>query len=334
MSWGDGGDPYQSRGVSPSDQIGKLMRLLNWSVTAGHFWGVRIRIHFLFFAYLVYQLVTGGDLLWTLQYFAILFGSVLLHEFGHCAGCRSVGGKAEDILLWPLGGLARVSPPHTPWANFVTVACGPLVNVVLAAGAYLALAIWQGTDIPVGFNPFSPWINFSFGPWVKLVSLCFIINYYLLLFNLALAFYPFDGGRLIQVAMWYRMGYGKSMYWAARIGMFIAIGVAVIAFLSSQRMLVFIAIFGLFECMKQLQQLRAEAAMGVGFMPDVAAASAGPSRHDRREAKALQRRIEESKKRRIEIDRILTKVSDHGLQSLTKKEKKLLQQDTDRLRKD
>lgn len=62
---------------------------------------------------------------------------------------------------------------------------------------------------------------------------------------------------------------------------------------------------------------------------------------DRLSARAVQdgvtkgryeRRIKNEQASRAEIDRILAKVSDQGLQSLTKKEKKLLKQDTDRLR--
>src|SRR5262245_64648170 len=45
-----------------------------------------------------------------LQYIA-LFAIVLAHEFGHALACRSVGGTAKDIVLWPLGGVAFVSPP-------------------------------------------------------------------------------------------------------------------------------------------------------------------------------------------------------------------------------
>lgn len=44
-----------------------------------------------------------------------------------------------------------------------------------------------------------------------------------------------------------------------------------------------------------------------------------------------ERKVKREAHSRAEIDRILAKVSEHGLQSLTKKEKKVLQQDTQRL---
>ncbi|MFK7790515.1 MAG: DUF6576 domain-containing protein, partial [Phycisphaeraceae bacterium] len=47
-----------------------------------------------------------------------------------------------------------------------------------------------------------------------------------------------------------------------------------------------------------------------------------------------EKKIKHEQATREEVDRILQKVSDKGLQSLTKREKKILQQDTDRLRGD
>jgi len=44
-----------------------------------------------------------------------------------------------------------------------------------------------------------------------------------------------------------------------------------------------------------------------------------------------ERKVKREEQGRAEIDRILAKVSEHGLQSLTKKEQKLLKQDTERL---
>jgi len=47
-----------------------------------------------------------------------------------------------------------------------------------------------------------------------------------------------------------------------------------------------------------------------------------------------ERRIKKEQAGREEVDRILAKVSEHGLHSLTKRETKILKQDTDRLRGD
>src|SRR5437879_5641328 len=68
---------------------------------------------------------------WNLAEYLALFGIVLMHEFGHALACRSVGGQADRIILWPLGGIAYVKPPPRPGAVLWSIAAGPLVNVLL-----------------------------------------------------------------------------------------------------------------------------------------------------------------------------------------------------------
>ena len=106
------------------------MDFLNGSFRVGRLFGITIRVHILFVIWIAWRLIASGDG-WQFHaaFLGMLFGIVLLHEFGHCFGARSVGGFAENILMWPLGGLAYAHAPMTPWAQFVTVASGPLVNV-------------------------------------------------------------------------------------------------------------------------------------------------------------------------------------------------------------
>src|SRR5947209_3321946 len=70
---------------------------------------------------------------WYAVEYLALFGLVLLHEFGHVLACRSVGGIANRIVLWPLGGIAFVDPPARPLAVLWGIAAGPLVNALLVA---------------------------------------------------------------------------------------------------------------------------------------------------------------------------------------------------------
>ncbi len=57
---------------------------------------------------------------WTAVGFAaILYGplllvTVLIHELGHSLAARRLGGHAEGILLWPLGGLAYLAHSSGP----------------------------------------------------------------------------------------------------------------------------------------------------------------------------------------------------------------------------
>src|SRR3984885_182136 len=72
-----------------------------------------------------------SSVLWNVAEYLALFAIVLLHEFGHALACRSVGGTADNIMLWPLGGVAYVNPPQRPGATLWSIAAGPLVNVAL-----------------------------------------------------------------------------------------------------------------------------------------------------------------------------------------------------------
>src|SRR6266853_2422166 len=68
---------------------------------------------------------------WNVAEYLALFLIVTLHEFGHSLACRQVGGQANQIVLWPLGGVAYVNPPPRPGATLWSIAAGPLVNVAL-----------------------------------------------------------------------------------------------------------------------------------------------------------------------------------------------------------
>src|SRR5438132_4525387 len=108
---------------------------LTWSLPLGRLFGIMIRVHVLFPVVALALILRLGfkTTFWTeaCELMALLFAAVLLHELGHCFGARLVDGDAHEILIWPLGGLAAVDVPHTPRANFLTAAAGPLVNLVL-----------------------------------------------------------------------------------------------------------------------------------------------------------------------------------------------------------
>src|SRR6516162_2385899 len=122
---------------------------LSWSLPIGRLFGITIRVHLLF------PFVAAGLILrvalqtkppmpeqaWidAAIVMALLFVSVVLHEFGHCFAARSVGGDAQDILIWPLGGLANCEVPQNPRAHLITAAGGPFINLVLCVVCGLLL---------------------------------------------------------------------------------------------------------------------------------------------------------------------------------------------------
>ena len=100
------------------------------------FAGIDVYLHWSWFLIAVYGISirrAGIPLMvWPVLEYLALFLIVLMHEFGHALACRQVGGQANQIVLWPLGGVAYVAPPPRPGATLWSIAAGPLVNVVLA----------------------------------------------------------------------------------------------------------------------------------------------------------------------------------------------------------
>ena len=84
---------------------------LSWNINLGRWAGLRVRLHVLFLVLVIVVLHLASrsgdpDLTWyALIGTAILLASVLLHELGHAYAARRLGGRADQIMLWPLGGL-------------------------------------------------------------------------------------------------------------------------------------------------------------------------------------------------------------------------------------
>lgn len=322
---------------------GVFQWLLYGSVPLFTVFGIRVRAHasLVIIAALIALFGLGqgyGALQYRVLFITVLFGVVLLHEFGHCFAARAVGGSAEDILMTPLGGLAMASAPRRPLPTFITVAGGPLVNVLLMLGA--AVVIYAGGNSP-SWNPFVFGVPKD-GNWTSsfvYASMFFQLNYWLLLFNL-LPSYPLDGGQILQAILWQPMGYYRSMLTAATIGIFGAIVMIVGGLmLAGSILLIFIGVSCLMTCISLRQQLLA--AGPYAFSEDDADYSAAswrpdqvdrPSRADERAIRRRQAEAAAEAREQEKIDRILAKVARHGMHSLNFFEKRALRKATERQR--
>jgi Zn-dependent protease len=243
---------------------------LSWSLSLGRFAGIDVRVHIIFLIYIVIMLLRAGfggigesdgatvGFVIMLATLAILFVIVLVHEFGHCIGCRWTGGEANEILMWPLGGLAYCRPPNHWMAHMITVVAGPMVNLIICifAGTMLGLLTgkWLGIAVPNPINPFGAFYDPTMTTWAHQgLYLINAISFLLLLFNL-LPMFPLDGGRIVQAWLWRSMGYQRSMRIAVRIGFIGAILLGIFGFVIigmtpyGGLMLVMIAIFGGMTC--------------------------------------------------------------------------------------
>ena len=204
---------------SSNSRGNRILAMLGGSVPFFTAFGIRVRIHatliILTATTLLFSYSKGYSLNDRLVSMAMLWVAIILHEFGHCFAARSVGGIAEDILLWPLGGLAFTAPPHRPWPVFVTVIWGPLVNVLICVFCAIIIALVLGRGM-VSLNPFNHFLperlsEFHYNGHLTAYWLgyylfwMFQVSYILLLFNL-LPMFPMDFGQVLQTALWPKLG--------------------------------------------------------------------------------------------------------------------------------
>lgn len=172
--------------------------------------GIDVFLHWSWFAVAVIQIGMRPDdyqmQAWKVAEYLSLFGIVLLHEFGHALACRSVGGRAERIVLWPLGGIAYVAPPPRPGPVLWSIVAGPLVNVALAP--LLLGLLWLAL--------LADWPQSRPDQYVFLSTIT-AINVGLLVLNL-LPIYPLDGGQILQALLWFAVGRWRSLLIVSVIG--------------------------------------------------------------------------------------------------------------------
>lgn len=176
-------------------------------------YGIDVFVHWSWFiALVVLYDIADRDPVDFLVLYGMLFGVVILHEFGHALACRSTGGRVGHIVLWPLGGIAFVQPPPRATALLWTIAAGPLVNLVLIpVGLILGiLAAGLGAEALVGY-----------------LNAFIVINLVLFLFNMMPA-YPLDGGQILQAILWFFMSQAKALYYSSAVGL--AFGGLMVAF--------------------------------------------------------------------------------------------------------
>jgi Zn-dependent protease len=179
---------------------------------------------------------------WLSAEIVALFVIVMLHEFGHALACKSVGGTARKIILWPLGGLALFVPPARPWAMIWCMAAGPLVNIALTPLMFAALYLASAMGASQGVQSFLIFV--------------IVMNLVLLAFNL-LPFYPLDGGQILRGLMWLAFGRVPSLLIAAGIGVVVSVMVLVISARLWSLGALLTALFGLLQsCMGMRQAWR------------------------------------------------------------------------------
>jgi Zn-dependent protease len=175
------------------------------------FAGIDVYLHFTWFLvaaiFMTDYMRRYQSPIWGVLEYVSLFVIVLIHEFGHALACRQVGGVANRIVLWPLGGVAFVNPPRRPGAYLWSIAAGPLVNVAL-----IPILAAAGNLVSQSENSFAPTDAYRFITDLR------YINFWLLIFNM-LPVFPLDGGQIVRGLLWFPFGEIRSLQISSVIGL-------------------------------------------------------------------------------------------------------------------
>lgn len=215
------------------------------SIRLFRFAGIDLYLHWSWFLVAYYEINqrTGQytSPIWNVLEYLALFLIVSLHEFGHSLACRQVGGRADHIVLWPLGGIAYVQPPLRPGATLWSIAAGPLVNAALIPILYSLGKLMQVSGaIPAAPDAF------------QLLRAIAFINFGLLVFNL-LPIYPLDGGQILHALLWFFLGRAWSLTVVTVLG-FVGVAALVLLALAVQSpWLGIVAAFILLNCWNGLR---------------------------------------------------------------------------------
>jgi Zn-dependent protease len=204
----------------------------------GRWWGVSVYLHIFFvlsallalaFTLPDPQLVSAG-----LMMVGVLLVSVTLHEVGHSIAAIHEGGKVDAIVLGPVGGLISPRVPDEPQTHMVVALAGPIVHLLLAVVAAVALAIAGNTQLLGLLNPLATPQDLiePGGTLVVAAKITLWLNWTLMLLNLLPA-YPFDGGPILRAMLWTAVGRRTARVYTARIAMAIALVLCVSSLLTA-----------------------------------------------------------------------------------------------------
>lgn len=191
---------------------------MKWSYRIGTIAGTDIKVHVTFLLVVGWWAVMGYSeggptaALTSALALLALFACILLHEFGHILMARRFGVRTPDVILLPIGGVARLERiPEEPRQELLIALAGPAVTLAIAVVLYLVLRLSGSQADVTQLSEQQPFL-------AQLVT----VNVYLLLFNMIPAF-PMDGGRVLRAILASRMGLLRGTRIAATLGQTLAV---------------------------------------------------------------------------------------------------------------
>jgi Zn-dependent protease len=193
------------------------------SLKLGRLFGIPVYLHSTLLLLPLWVLYSQSGSGWPTTVFmlaavTVLFGCVLLHEFGHALMARWFGVRTRDVTLYPIGGVARLERmAERPVEEIFIALAGPAVNVVIAA--LLTPLVFLFAFL-VGPSATALGVSLDEPPLVWAAKFCFFLwasNIVLVLFNLLPAF-PMDGGRVFRAILAHFFGLVRGTEIAVPVG--------------------------------------------------------------------------------------------------------------------
>ncbi len=228
---------------------------MSWSWSIGRMFGIHIKIHFTFLLFVGWiamsQGLLTGDALQaglSVTLMLLVFGCVLLHELGHALTARRYGVQTRDIILLPIGGVARLERmPEKPSQEMLVAIAGPAVNVVIAlllAGVMAALHFSMDRLSFTG----------------SLLEALLYVNVVIVAFNMLPAF-PMDGGRVLRALLAIRLPFVRATRIASYVGQGVAVLFGIAGIMMNHPMLLFVALFVFMAAYEERAMVRSRSVM-------------------------------------------------------------------------
>ena len=208
---------------------------LGWSIKVGSARGTQLRLHLFFLLFAVLVLFAssreeaGASVLLGVECVLVLCVSVLIHELGHAYAAHRLGGHLPQMVLVPWGGVAESIVPPEPQAEFFVAIAGPVASVCVAAFVCPILIVAGQEPLAILFRPLSPVGIVDNVVALECFKLALWVNWLLAIVNL-LPVFPFDGGRALRALLWQAFEYRTAAQIAARVAKLGALALAILAF--------------------------------------------------------------------------------------------------------
>ncbi len=219
------------------------------SLRFANVFGIPLKVHITFPLILIWGMLQFGlatGLGWTGALFGViitllLFGIVILHELGHSVAALYYDVPVEEIIMLPIGGVARIRDiPEESGKEFVIAIAGPLVNFAIAGILYGLYVIGA---VPINFGgPAALLTNLDAITVGVTLGYLWYVNLFVAVFNLIPAF-PMDGGRVLRALLGLSMPYSRATQIATSIGQGLAWLFGIFGFFSGNLFLIVIAFF-------------------------------------------------------------------------------------------